>query len=261
MINKITMCLLFASAGLLLASVASKETMPRESGEVVREIFEEMPYQLKKPPVENGKVYPLVVCLHGAAGRGTDNEARGIEAYHQLSSLAVQQKYPSFLLAPQCAPRHQWVDAPWAKGSYNLDEVPESVYMKKLHALILHVMATEPVDKARIYVTGQSMGGFGTWDVCLRYPELFAAAIPVCGGGSPEHAARIKDLPVHFFHGARDEVVPVSASREMAAALKAVGGNLFIYSEFPEGEHRIMREVWTTAGLVDWLFAQKRTGQ
>jgi len=226
--------------------------------EVQKGTFEQMPYQLNSPKVEAGKLYPLVICLHGAAGRGTENEARGIEAYAVLKDPVAQQKHPAFLLAPQCNKGFQWVDAPWAKGSYNLDQVPESVYMKKVYALILQVMKDYPVDPARIYVTGQSMGGFGTWNMILNHPELFAAAIPICGGGSPAHAERIKNIPIRFFHGAKDTTVPTDASRDMAAALKAAGSQVFKYTELPEGSHVIMKEVWATPGLIDWLFEQKK---
>ncbi len=227
-------------------------------GEVQKNTFQEMPYQLSSPKIEQGRLYPLVICLHGAAGRGTENEARGIEAYAVLKDSAVQAKHPAFLLAPQCDKGFQWVDAPWAKGSYNLDQVPESVYMKKVHALILQVMKDYPVDKTRIYVTGQSMGGFGTWNLILNHPELFAAAIPICGGGSPAHAERIKDTPIQFFHGAKDTTVPTVASREMAAALEKAGSSVFKYTELPNGGHAIMKEVWATSGLIDWLFEQKK---
>jgi predicted peptidase len=228
------------------------------SADVLKGAFEGMPYQLSRPAAEAGKSYPLVVCLHGAAGRGTDNQARGIEAYAVLGSPEVQNRHPSFLLAPQCAKGSQWVDAPWKLGSYRLEQVAESVYMKKVHALILNVMQTCPVDRTRICVTGQSMGGFGTWDVILRHPELFAAAIPICGSGSPKHAANVRALPLRFFHGAMDPTVPVSGSREMAAALKAAGSVAFAYTELPEGGHVIMKEVWATPGLIDWLFEQRR---
>lgn len=231
------------------------------SAETIKNTFEQMPYQLNSPQVESGKRYPLVVCLHGAAGRGDDNQARGIEAYAVLKAPAVQATHPAFLLAPQCAKNFQWVDTPWAKGSYDLDAVPESVYMKKLHALILQTLATYPVDPARVYVTGQSMGGFGTWDLILRYPDLFAAAIPICGSGSPAHAARIKDLPLWSFHGAKDPTVPVAGDREMAVALEAAGSRVSKYTELPQGGHVIMKEVWATPGLIDWLFDQKKEGK
>lgn len=237
--------------GLLLVCCAS-------FAEVDKGMFEKMPYQLYRPVVEAGKTYPLVVCLHGALGRGTDNQARGIHAYGVLKRPEVQREHPSFLLVPQCAANFQWVDTPWSEGSYNLDTVPESVYMKKVHALILRTLETCPVDPARVYVTGQSMGGFGTWDLILRHPELFAAAVPVCGGGAPAQAERIKDIPVWSFHGAKDPTVPVAADREMAAALKAAGSRVAKYTELPEGGHVIMGEAWNTPGLIDWLFDQKK---
>jgi predicted peptidase len=238
------------SAALLTGNLAAVE--------ITKSTFEQMPYQLCSPQTEPGKLYPLVICLHGAAGRGTDNEARGIEAYAVLKAPEMQAKHPAFLLAPQCDKGFQWVDAPWAKGSYNLDQVPESVYMKKVHALILQVMKDYPVDPSRIYVTGQSMGGFGTWNIILNHPELFAAAIPICGGASPAHAERIKNLPVQFFHGAKDTTVPTAASRDMAAALEMAGSRTFKYTELPNGGHVIMKEVWATPGLIDWMFEQKR---
>ncbi len=226
--------------------------------EVDEGVFEQMPYQLGTPVVEAGQSYPLVVCLHGALGRGTDNQARGIHAFNILKAPRVQAEHPSFLLAPQCAKEFQWVDTPWKDGSYNLDTVQESVYMKKVHSLVLQTLETYPVDPARVYVTGQSMGGFGTWNLIQLHPELFAAAVPVCGGGAPAQADRLKDVSLWFFHGAKDPTVPVAASREMAAALEAEGIRDFKYTELPEGGHVIMGEAWKTSGLIEWLFEQKR---
>lgn len=133
--------------------------------------------------------------------------------------------------------------------------------MKKVYSLILQIMKDYPVDPGRIYVTGQSMGGFGTWNIIMNHPELFAAAIPICGGGSPAHAEQINDIPIRFFHGAKDPTVPVAASREMAAALEKAGSRVFKYTELPEGGHVIMKEVWATPGLIEWLFEQKKGGQ
>ncbi|MEA2069402.1 MAG: peptidase, partial [Verrucomicrobiota bacterium] len=104
----------------------------------------------------------------------------------------------------------------------------------------------------------QSMGGFGCWDLILRYPDLFAATVPVCGGGSPKHAARIKDISLWIFHGAKDPTVPVSASRQMAVALRDCGGRVKKYSEFPDGGHVIMESAWRAPGLIEWLFEQEK---
>lgn len=247
-ISRIALTILLASGYEAVAA-----DLTGDSGE-----FEGMPYRLVKPEVRPGAKYPLVVCLHSAAGRGTDNRARGIEAFAVLSRPEIRKAHPAFLLAPQCAEKFQWADAKWSDGPYDLDQTPESEYMKKVVALIKKLQSDFPIDPARVMVTGQSMGGFGTWDLILRHPEMVAAAIPICGGGSPKHAARIADLPVWNFHGAKDATVPVRASREMSAALKTAGATRFRYTEYPDGGHVIMRDVWATEGLIDWLFAQRR---
>ncbi len=240
-------CVFVAAAGLCGAEIQKAE-------------LDGMPYQLFVPELAEGQTAPLVVCLHGALGRGTDNQARGIHAYDVLKDPAVQAEHPCFLLAPQCAKDFQWVDTPWANGSYDLDAVPESVYMKKVARLIFQTLEkNQSVDPSRVYATGQSMGGFGCWDLILRYPDWFAAAVPVCGGGSPGHARRVKNIPLWIFHGRQDPTVPVSASRQMAVALKECGGRVKKYSEFPDGGHAIMNSAWRAPGLIDWLFDQRNT--
>lgn len=109
----------------------------------------------------------------------------------------------------------------------------------------------------RVYVIGQSMGGYGAWDIIQRRPELFAAAIPTCGAGDPSRAAVLKDLPVWIFHGSNDRSVPVSGSRQMETALKKVGGNVR-YTEYAGLGHCSWPRAYAEPGLVEWLFSQKR---
>lgn len=221
--------------------------------------FGTVKYQLFKPAVRPDETYPLVVCLHGARGAGRDNRGRGIQAYGVLRAADVQAKHPSFLLVPQKPEGPQlWAGSHYSKGSYDLDKAPETPHLKSVHDLIVKVMEEHPIDPARVYVTGQSMGGYGTWDIALRYPELFAAAIPICGGGSPQHAARLKNMAVWSFHGDQDTAVPVEASRDMDRALRAAGASKARYTEFPGAGHVIMDEVWDTPGIIDWLFSQRR---
>lgn len=225
----------------------------------VKGAFGSIQYQFHSPKIESGKLYPLVVCLHGAGGVGIDNRGRGIHALGELLQPEVQAKHPCFLLAPQKPePLPMWVNWNFRDGSYDLDKIPETVHIRSVHDLILKVMKEYPIDPKRIYVTGQSMGGYGTWDIALRHPELFGAVVPLCGGGSPNHAARLKDVAVWAFHGDKDDAVPVSGSRDMAAALNAAGATKARYTELPGEGHVIMEKVWNTEGILEWLFAQKR---
>jgi predicted peptidase len=113
------------------------------------------------------------------------------------------------------------------------------------------------VDRNRIYITGLSMGGYGTWDAIARYPGFFAAAAPICGGGDPKTVDKFKSLPIWCFHGAKDPVVKVIRSREMIEALQKVGSNAK-YTEYPEAQHDSWTQTYSNPELFDWMFAQRR---
>ena len=218
-----------------------------------------MPYRLIKPPgYDPAKRYPLVLCLHGAGGRGTDNQSRGTEAFKVLSTAEAQATHAAFLLTPQCPSKRLWVNWPWKRGSYSLQDVPISDPLKLAVQILDDVTSRCSVDTNRVYVTGQSMGGFGTWDIILRYPDTFAAAIPICGGGDPTEAKRITRLPVWAFHGGKDSTVPVEGTREMAAALKALRRAPARYTEYPSVGHGCWRNAWKEKELIPWLFSQNR---
>ncbi|WP_240543702.1 carboxylesterase family protein [Spirosoma foliorum] len=125
---------------------------------------------------------------------------------------------------------------------------------------ILSLDKVYSIDPQRRYVSGVSRGGYGSWHMIGEHPELFAAAIPVCGEGNPDQAQRMKSVSVWAFHGAKDRNVPVSGSRDMVRALKKAGGTPR-YTEYPEADHSIWEEVIKTPGLLDWLFAQKQANQ
>ena len=129
--------------------------------------------------------------------------------------------------------------------------------MKLTLLLLQEALAKYPVDRSRIYATGISMGGYGTWDIIQRKPELFAAAIPICGGGDASLAPKIKDIPIWIFHGDADPVVPVVRSRDMYGALKAIGANVR-YREYPEAGHDVWTRTYSDTEVLKWLFAQKR---
>lgn len=218
-----------------------------------------MPYRILIPDnYDPNKEYPLVLCLHGAGGRGTDNNSRGTEAWKVLSSKEVRERYPAFILTPQCPQGERWVDVKWKKGSYSIDKVSTSREMELVVEILDSVVKEFSVDPSRVYVTGQSMGGYGTWDIVLRNPDSFAAAIPVCGAGDPSQADEIADLPVWAFHGAEDPTVPPSGSREMIEAIREAGGDPR-YTEYPGVKHvGSWVRAWKEDEIVPWLFKQKR---
>ncbi|MBN2780677.1 MAG: prolyl oligopeptidase family serine peptidase, partial [Candidatus Marinimicrobia bacterium] len=115
-----------------------------------------------------------------------------------------------------------------------------------------------PVDPRRLYVTGLSMGGYGTWDLISRMPEMFAAAAPVCGGGDEKQASRLTELPVWVFHGADDTTVPPQRSRNMVDAIRAAGGKKIRYTEYPGVGHGSWKPAYADPKLMKWMFRQRK---
>jgi predicted peptidase len=211
-------------------------------------------YRLLKPEGYDGKTaYPLVIFLHGAGERGTDNKAQMKHGVKNFASDDVRKKYPCFLIVPQCPPNPaRWAD--WtAKGTTEKPTEPLALVL----GLIDEMKKNYKIDDKRIYITGLSMGGFGTWDLLSRKPDLFAAAIPICGGGAPDAAAKFAKVPIWAFHGAKDTVVKPERSREMIEALKKAGGKPK-YTEYPEAAHDSWTKTYADPAVLEWLFAQKK---
>ncbi|MEO0468072.1 MAG: PHB depolymerase family esterase [Bacteroidota bacterium] len=215
--------------------------------------------QFVPPNVEEGKAYPLVIFLHGAGERGNDNLSQLKHVTHRLVDSALQGRYPSFVIAPQC-PQGIY----WSAGKFDrrqgvfLPKKKISAEQRMLIGLIEDRIEALPIDPERVYLCGLSMGAFGSWELLSRRPDLFAAAIPICGGGNPETAGQFAHLPIWVFHGTADNVVPVEMSRNMVKALGKAGGQP-IYTEFPGVGHNSWDPAFSEAPyLYDWLFAQKR---
>lgn len=205
---------------------------------------EKMSYLLLPPKNYNAaQAYPLVLFLHGSGERGTDNKSQIVHdnGILQWVTPANQTKYPCFLMAPQCSA------GDWDAG-------------KRAHLRdIIKKLAKEfHLDPQRLYITGLSLGGAGTWFSVMDKPDFFAAAVPMSGWGNPGTAAKIKALPLWNFHAADDNVVKVDGSRKMIDAIKKAGGDPK-YTEYPTGGHGIWPKAYKTDGLLDWLFAQKNT--
>jgi len=217
---------------------------------------EKLLYRVFKPAnYDPGKKYPLVLCLHGGGGKGTDNKSRGTQAFIALSDPEVQKDYPAFLVTPQCPPEGSWAPR-GPDGEYSSEKLPMSRETTLVLEILDSLQKEFSIDPARLYVSGQSMGGRGTWDIIQRRPYMFAAAVPVCGSGDPSQAKRIAHMPIWNFHGSEDGVVPVQGSRDMVAALKKEGSKV-IYSELEGVNHGSWIPAWETKELIPWLFEQR----
>lgn len=218
-------------------------------------------YRLFKPSeYDPARHYPLVLFLHGAGGRGTDNQGQILDAGAKNAARwaipDIQAKYPCFILAPQCPPDHKWVDMDWsaAKGEQKPQPTDD---LRMTFELMGQLQKEFSIDPDRIYLTGLSMGGFGTWDLLTRHPDVFAAAVPVCGGGDESTAAKIKNVPIWCFHGGNDPVVRTIRSRHMIEAIRAAGGEPK-YTEYPGVGHDSWVKAYSEPELLPWLFSQKR---
>jgi predicted peptidase len=218
-----------------------------------------MPWRLYVPPGAGTARLPLVLAFHGGPSRGDDNLRQLDESAELLLSDALQGIEPTLVLMPQADERTHWVDYPTFKPPFeNFDQqqIPQSENLKTAIRLLRETIATHNVDPARVYVTGFSMGAQGSWDSLSYYPDLFAAALIVNGAGDPRSMERLKHVPIRFFHGDKDTITPTANSRELDAALKAVGANAQ-YSEIAGVGHEIRKRVYTRENFA-WLLQQRR---
>lgn len=195
-----------------------------------------LPYLLYKPHLK-GKL-PLVIFLHGAGERGNNLDLVKI---HGIPKLIEQGKeFPFIAVSPQC-PKDSW----W------------TLEHESLKVLLDYIVKTHNVDKRRIYMTGLSMGGYGTWYMGGLYPKTFAAIAPVCGGGNLIVGQQLTSTPIWAFHGDKDEVVPLEESERMVKVVKKTGGKakLTVYKGVG---HNSWDKAYDNAKLYEWLLSHKR---
>ena len=210
-----------------------------------------LPYNVIEPlTIAPGQKYPLVIFLHGAGERGNENESN-VKHLQLLYNRNVLDKYPSFVLAPQCPRKEVWSTLMYGKPFSATPTRPMQLFLQ----LLDHFIKENPVDVSRIYITGVSMGGYATWDLLARFPTRFAAAVPVCGGGDVNTVSKFKHVPIWAFHGAEDEVVPPAHSRKMIDALRREG-SLPGYTEYPAIKHSSWHQAYKEPMLMAWLFRQ-----
>ena len=193
---------------------------------------------------ETGQKWPMILFLHGAGERGDDIE---MIKKHGIPRVAEERDLPFVTLSPQCPVNHWWTD-----------------YLPFLDALIGQTIETLDVDPNRVYLTGMSMGGYGTWHMAVEYPQRFAAIAPICGGGGwmygfPMRVAEIAHLPVWAFHGAKDDTVPLRESQVLVDTLQACDGDVR-FTIYPESMHDSWTETYNNPELYDWFLSHQKAG-
>lgn len=215
-----------------------------------------MPYRLFRP--EMTPRLPLVLYLHGSGGLGDDNLKQlglGNIFGTRVWLLPENQKhFPCYVVAPQ-------TDRGWIHYDFSQQpakELPGFGHGARLALAMVDSLRREfAIDERRIYVTGQSMGGAGAWNMLANRTHFFAAAVICCGGESPDDGTGSIDTPVWNFHGDSDQTVPVSSSRERIAARRKAGGHP-LYTEYAGVDHNVWQWAFTEPELVKWVFSQRR---
>ena len=210
--------------------------------------------------VKPGEKYPSCCFLHGAGERGNDNEKQLTHGGQMFLNPVNQEKVSCFCADSAVSDRR-------LLGLYGTSEVfipaempvgqEISPILQILKQLLDSYLVMPEVDTQRVYIIGLSMGAMGTYDLVIRYPEIFAAAIPICGIVNPNRLSAAKDVKFRIFHGDADDVVPVKGSPEAYKALKAAGADVE-YIEFPGCNHGSWNPAFNYPGFMDWLFKQKK---
>jgi dienelactone hydrolase len=213
--------------------------LPAQAQQAARKFVTETGYLLFLPAGYNkddGKKWPLILFLHGSGERGTVLDS--VKKHGPPKIVETRKDFPFIVVSPQCPPNQRW-HAP------TLDDLLEEVIQQ------------HNIDTDRLYLTGLSMGGYGTWDYATMYPARFAAIAPICGGGSPERVWAIRSLPIWVFHGAKDQAVPIKQSEDMVNALQNAGNNAK-FTVYPEAGHDSWTETYNNPALYEWFLSHKK---
>ena len=222
-----------------------------------------LPYRLLLPEnYDRTQKYPLIIVLHGAGERGSDNEKQLVHGANLFLQPEVRKKYPAIVVFPQCPANSFWsnVDIRMENGKKIFDfkvEGEPTMAMRMAEQLVKKLMQDYRVEKKQVYVGGLSMGGMGTFELVRRMPGVFAAAFSICGGAHPATAQQIKKTSWWVFHGVKDEDVPIVLSEIMVNALNGVKASVK-FTRYPDADHNSWDPAFAEPELLPWLFSQEK---
>lgn len=220
-----------------------------------------LPYRILFPEeYDKTKTYPLILVLHGAGERGNDNTKQLTHGGKLFLDSVAREKYPAIVVFPQCPENEYWasvkIDRKQSPMVLDFDYTrPISTPLSTVMGLMHELIQNESVDSGRIYITGLSMGGMGTFEAVHRYPQMFACAMPICGGGDSQSYSKSK-TPFWVFHGSIDAVVDVKYSHAMVAKLKKSKMKVN-YSEYPGVNHNSWDNAFAEPAFLPWMFSHR----
>lgn len=205
--------------------------------------IDSMNYYLYVPEsyFESGENTPFMLFLHGAGERG--NDLTKVKTWGPPKIAEESDEFPFLMVAPQCPAEAWWTD---------------DKQIETLQKLVEYTLKNYKIDNKRVYLTGLSMGGYGTWKLAAQRPKTFTAIAPVCGGGKPEWGCKLKDIPIWAFHGKQDQVVSVEESKTMVKAVKECGGTNVKLTIYPETGHDSWKQAYNDENIFDWLLKHQK---
>ena len=256
--KKTLFLLIMICAGFVAASAQTTY----ESKKFISTEGQSINYRLLTPQDMNAKKkYPLVLFMHGAGERGDDNESQLKHGGQMFLNPVTLEEHPAYVIFPQCPSKAFWARPSFPNSHRKGPKTPAngnemSPVLKAVKELLDEYLAQPNVDPTRVYIMGLSMGGMATYDMVCRFPEIFAAAVPICGAVGPGRLGAAKNVKFRIYHGDADPTVPVESSRMAYRELKAAGADVE-YIEYPGCAHASWTPAFNEPDFLDWIFAQR----
>ena len=252
--KKLLFSLLFVSQSIVLCQEFSKELFVSDK--------DSLPYRLLLPEnFDNAKKYPLIIFLHGAGERGSDNELQLVHGKDLFINMNKNNNFPSIVVFPQCSKNSYWANVSRINNSFSFSDNPtENKSLKLVEGMINELQSNFKINSNQIYIGGLSMGGMGTFELVYRNPDMFAAAFAICGGANPKIAEKISKTNWRIYHGDKDFVVPVKLSIDMYNSIKSFNKNVYL-KIYPDVNHNSWDNVFREPDLFPWLFSNSKANQ